>query len=203
MRAGHWLGILAVGAVLAQGSESWAAKPREDDIDIGGSTSDGGGGSSRLILKDRSHHERPPMFSFFLNVPWWYGIGIGGGLRFTIPIVPDGFIPKLNDSFELEVGADYEYHRYSVLNYHAIIIPIEARWTFYFFPELAAYAKLGLGVEIGLGGVALPFGGGIGYGATVYHNILSPGILYKIGDSIWLRGELWYRGLKIGLGFEF
>jgi hypothetical protein len=152
--------------------------------------------AAELIIKDGSSHSRPQMLSFFLNVPWWYGVGIGAGARYAISIVPDGFIPKLNDSFELEFGADYIFRSSGPYQLHAVIIPFEVRWTFYFFDNFAAYAKVGVGAEINFGNNPL------GNRAAVYHNILSPGVLFKLTDSLTLRGEISYWGTKVGLGIS-
>jgi hypothetical protein len=196
MRREVWIALMVAWVgVLPQ--PSWAA--RDDDIDdIRGPVEPG-------TIRDRRRQRRPSMLSFMVNVPWWYGLGVGVGGRYGFSVAPDGFLPKVNDSFDLEFGADYVFRRWVSINYHAIIIPAEARWTFYFLPNLAAYAKVGLGVEVGFGGVDIfgPYGGGVGTGVVVYHNLFSPGILYKLSDELWLRGELGYWGLKAGLGFTF
>jgi hypothetical protein len=207
MRAKTWAAIVVLGLTFAT-TEAFAAR-NKDDIEYDDESGGSSGGSSGSIIKDRGRHKRPHMLSLLLNVPWYYGFGIGAGVRYTLPVVHDGFIPKLNDSFELEFGLDYVWRRWGYvggfgnLNYHSIIIPIEARWTFYFFPNFAAYAKAGLGIDIGFGGGAVfgPFGT-VGAGPTVYHNLLAPGLLWEVSDAVHLRAELGYWGFKAGVGFE-
>src|SRR5690242_11393234 len=79
----------------------------------------GGDGDSafrqRDGLLDVSGKTRKQMLSFFAGIPWGgylgYGYGYGGfpldlGARYYIPIVHNGFIPQINDSFGIEFGAD-------------------------------------------------------------------------------------------------
>jgi len=202
----RWIRLLAVLAVLGvTGSEALAARARDDIDDVDGGSSSG----SSSIIKDRSRHRRPHMISPMLNVPWFYGFGVGAGVRYTLPVVHDGFLTKVNDSFELEFGLDYVWRRWGTLagfgnlNYHSIIIPVEARWTFHILPNFSAYAKAGLGIEINFGGAAAfgPFGS-VGVGPGVYHNLLAPGLLWEFADGIHLRAELGYWGFKTGVGFE-
>jgi hypothetical protein len=55
-------------------------------------------------LLDRSPQRRPMMVSLFLGLPYgyyYYGFPFGLGGRFLIPLVHDGFIPSVNDSFSM------------------------------------------------------------------------------------------------------
>ena len=64
-----------------------------------------------MIIKDASVHERAMHADLFL-VGGFFGythVGLGGW--FAYPIMPDGFIPSLNDAFFIEVGGAVE--RYS------------------------------------------------------------------------------------------
>ncbi|HCF58054.1 MAG TPA: hypothetical protein DFS52_08685, partial [Myxococcales bacterium] len=62
-------------------------------------------------LLDRSSQERSPMLSVWGFVPYYYGMGVGAGVRYAIPIASQGFIRALNDSVELEFGGDFSYFR--------------------------------------------------------------------------------------------
>ena len=61
-------------------------------------------------LSDASPQRRHPMLSFFLGFPagyWGYGgIPFSVGARYLQPILHDGFVPSLNDSFGVEAGVD-------------------------------------------------------------------------------------------------
>jgi hypothetical protein len=155
-------------------------------------------------IYDTAPQERSAKLSLFLIIPWWYGFGIGAGGRYELPLVPEGFVPTLNDSFELEFGGDVWYGSWSYLgggySYTGLGIPVEGRWTFHFSPKLAAYAKLGLGwyFHFWSGDV----NGSAFSGSGLYWNTAT-GAIYQISDSFWLRGELGYTGLKMGVSLKF
>lgn len=67
-------------------------------------------------LLDASAHRRPMMISLFAGVPhayWYYaGFPFGVGGRFLIPLAHDGFIPRVNDEFDIEFGVSGYYCYY-------------------------------------------------------------------------------------------
>lgn len=152
-------------------------------------------------LLDTSSHQRPHLLSFFATVPWNYGWGIGLGARYQIPLVHDGFLPRVNDSFALEFGADLYYAGgYCYLGgcgYGAagLTIPVEAMWTFHLLPKLEIYAKLGLGVNF-------YFGSGFYVAGTLgplwFHT--AAGLVWKFSPSIYLRVETGWPTVRVGLG---
>jgi hypothetical protein len=154
-------------------------------------------------LLDRSPQERSPMLSFFGILPWWYGFGGGVGARYTLPIVPNGFITEVNDSVELEFGGDIWFASYGVLGsdfgYTGLAIPAEGRWTFHITPKFSAYAKVGLGLVVRFWNDDV---GDDFDGAGLYFDSAA-GVLYKLNDSLSLRAEAGYAGLKGGIGINF
>ncbi len=160
-------------------------------------------------LLDSSPQTRHHMLSFFAVLPWYYGFGVGLGVRYAIPIVPQGFIPKLNDSVELEFGADIftaYYYDYAYgpnfgggYSYTALAIPLEGRWTFHITDRFSAYGKAGVGWALGFG----PYDRfRPGYGGGLYL-IFCPGVLFKVSDTIALRAEVGNFGLRGGIGIAF
>lgn len=158
-------------------------------------------------LYDTGTHERPQMLSLFGILPWGYGFGFGAAARYGIPILHDGFIPSLNDSFGVEFGADFWFASYSYgylganysYGYKGLLLPVEAMWSLHFTPQLSAYAKLGLGwnfyfwndsVNNGLSGSGFWWNG-------------AWGVNYQLKEKLWLRGELGITGLKGGVGMSF
>jgi hypothetical protein len=69
-------------------------------------------------IRDSSDHRRPFALSAMAYVPWWYGLGIGVKLGFEIPILHDGFIPSLNDSFSLEPSFSFAYSTWNRFSYY-------------------------------------------------------------------------------------
>jgi hypothetical protein len=193
---------LATAGLAAILTFTAATSARADD-----EPSSGGDSSLRRSgwLLDASAQSRPQMLSFFLFVPWYYGYGIGGAVRYAIPILNDGFIPKLNDSVEIEFGGDiwtasYGGFGFNGGGYTALGIPIEGRWTFHITDKFSAYGKVGIGWVIVVGsrsdGVVAGYGGGI-------YTTAGPGVLYKLSDAISLRAEFGYSGLRGGIGIAF
>ncbi|MBZ4414956.1 porin family protein [Myxococcus sp. RHSTA-1-4] len=154
-------------------------------------------------LFDTSSTERGPTLSFFGILPWWYGFGAGAGARYTLPIVKDGFISNLNDSVELEFGGDFWFANYGALGadygYTGLAIPAEGRWTFHITPKFSAYGKVALGYAFHFWSDDVGDDFDTGH---VYWDATS-GVLYQLSDSMWLRGEVGYAGLKAGIGLKF
>lgn len=157
-------------------------------------------------LLDRGPQHRSQMLSVFLGVPVGYygyygyysGFPIGIGGRYLIPIIHDGFLPPVNDSFNIEFGVDFS----GVLGrafYPVLSIPVEVMWQFHFTPKFSAYAKVGIALEFNFvsycaGGFCrtLVTAGGIG----------NVGLVYKLADKISFRAEAGYPWVKVGLGFD-
>ncbi len=162
------------------------------------------------LLDKSTGHVRHPMVSFFVGVPfgvsYGYGYGYTGyygvfnfglGARFYLPIVAEGFLPMLNDSFGIEFGADtiFVVGGYGYGLGFALTIPAaEARWNFHVFPKLEAYAKLGLGLGLFFNS---------GYVNPYPVIIANVGVLFKINNVLSLRAEIGSPAVKIGLGLAF
>ena len=189
-----WVGTLVVALAPAMA--------RAEDVPTAGeATSTSSGEETSAVrrphaLMDASPQTRHQMLSFFAELPYYYayGVGVGAGARYTLPIVPDGFIPKLNDSVELEFGVDLSYVLLGA-GYIGIGIPAEARWTFHITDKFDAYGKVAVGWVFGVGAYV---------GPTVGYPYFSTGlgVLYKLTDSLSLRGEIMSGGLKGGIGFD-
>ncbi len=181
-------------AATSPGGDSSA----DSSSDMSGGMHDGGG------LFDAADHSRKHGISAFAFVPYDYGFGLGFALRYTLPVVSDGFISKLNDSFEVEMGADFSYSWYGYFgrNYGflSLVIPAaEARWSFHFTKRWEAYAKAGLGFR--WRNYDSPYGHG-GALDWVYINAGVGGLMH-INDTFAVRAEIGYGGLRIGMGFAF
>ena len=152
-------------------------------------------------IRDTGAHTRPHMLSFFATIPYWSGWGFGLGARYQIPLAHDGFLPRVNDSFELEFGADlyyagaYCYYDGCGFGAAGLTIPVEAMWTFHITPKFDAYGKLGLGVNFYFGRgfyVSGPFG-------PIWFSS-GAGIMYHINESIYFRAELGWPTTRVGIG---
>jgi len=166
----------------------------------GAGTTSGPGG-----IKDTSPQQRPQDLSVMLHIPWWGGVGIGAMIRYEIPIVPDGFIPAINDQFSLEPslgfgflrsygnhGPNHEYGK--AFNISPALYGI---WSFHITSKFRPYAALGLGYSIG---IELD---DVNWSPSYFYFDIAPGLFYKFSDSTAFRAEVGAQGPKVGLSFIF
>lgn len=172
-----------------------------------GNTSSSSSGSSfdqPNGLFDRTTHERHSQLSVMLGLAYGYGFGFGVGGRYTMPLLKDGFLDPINDSVELELGADYAFTTVGAFGFsysaHQFDVAAEARWTFHLLPKLDAYAKLGIGPGFSVitGNV-----GTTGLGGFFFYFNGATGILYKLSDTLAFRAEVGSYGLRAGIGWDF
>jgi opacity protein-like surface antigen len=157
-------------------------------------------------LRDSSYHDRPQMLSFFTGFHfggWPYSFGGYGvpwliGARYYIPIVPNGFIPSLNDEFGIEFGLDmiFTFPTGYRSDFETVMvgfgIPADAMWDFHFSPRFDAYAKVGFSVG---GRFSDYYDDGFWY---AIHTAV--GLRFKINDVLNLRAEVGYPAIMFGLG---
>jgi hypothetical protein len=153
-------------------------------------------------IKDTSVHARPQMVSIFtgLHIGHFSGYGfplvIGG--RYYIPIVPDGFLPSINDEFGLEFGLDLDFTFLSGVYSDSVLvgfgIPADGVWDFHFSPRFDAYGKLGF-----------VFGSvfNSGYGGFWWTFRSAVGLRLKLNEALYFRAEVGYPAIMAGLGFAF
>ncbi|MEY4579677.1 MAG: hypothetical protein RL701_4380 [Pseudomonadota bacterium] len=180
--------LLALGLALSVGT---IAAPSEV------AAQEGAPGS----LKDSSPQDRPQMISFFTGFQFnryiSYGFPLTLGGRYYFPIVPNGFIPSLNDEFGIEGGIDFLL-LFGDRTFFGFGIPVDAMWSFHFTPNFDAYAKIGFI----FGNV---FGRDYYYSNTGFWFDFRPavGLRLKINDALFFRAEVGYPSIMAGLGFAF
>jgi len=156
-------------------------------------------------ITDTRVHTRSTDLSVLFWLPWlYYGdIGVGAQVRFEIPILPDGFIPSVNDEFTIEpsfgIAATLGCNGCTITQLAPAVYGI---WRFHFSPEFDAYGGLGLGLSFGI------YSGynGIGAGSTQVYFYFDPvvGLTYRFPSSSFaFRGELGAQGLKAGFSYYF
>lgn len=154
-------------------------------------------------LLDRSPQRRSQMLSIFLGLPYgyyYYGFPFGVSGRYLIPILHDGFIPSVNDSFSIEFGLDLSGAVGSSF-YPILGIPVEVMWQFHFTQKFSAYAKVGAVLEINF----VPYcnvGGVLCRGPVSASPIGNVGLMYKFSEKVSFRAEVGYPWVKVGLGFD-
>lgn len=155
-------------------------------------------------IKDTADKRRPYVLSLQMAVPWLYSIGIGARLGGEIPIMHNGFIPGINDSFSLEPMFELSYGRQAALSTafidtHAMTYTpaLSILWSFYFKSNLRAYLNLSFGYSIVVDDhepedLAL---------SHFYHNV-SVGMFYDFSQHWSVRADLGYEGLRAGIAFR-
>lgn len=158
-------------------------------------------------IRDTSEHRRPFTLSALAYVPWWYGIGIGVRASFEIPLVHDGFIPSLNDSFSLEPSFSFAYSSWNRFSYydelHALRYTpaLAALWSFHFSPQFRAYGAVNLGYTL----VSYTGDQG-GYDFKdwdYFYFEVSAGVFYDFSEHLAVRAEVGWQGLRGGLAVLF
>ncbi len=97
-------------------------------------------------------------------------LAIGGGVNYAIPIVQDGFIPDLNDQFDLE-GSVYMFYLSAGGGSALALAPLAGvRWQFHLTPDWSVFPILKLGMLIGVTEGGSEIGHDFGVGAYWHLN---------------------------------
>jgi hypothetical protein len=167
------------------------------------------------IIKDASVHEtRPTKLDLTGSLGFLGETSIGLAGWYSFPIVKDGFIAPINDSFNLEFGAalDYTWWNYGYgvaglddCGYHTTgITPMGGvRWDFYLTPSWTVFgkAKAGIGYRTVSGscnGVDLSDA----RGGTVFVPDGGAGAYWNFAPDMGMRFEVGYRGASVGLSIN-
>lgn len=156
-------------------------------------------------IKDASEKRRPMALSLGMYVPWLSGVGIGFKLGFEIPIMHNGFLKNVNDSFSLEPRFMLSYQRWNSfsafddLHVMAYTPALAALWSFYFKTNLRAYAFVALGYTIA-DNVDYDDRRVVGLENYFYHDV-GVGGYYNITEHWAAFAELGYAGMRLGISF--
>jgi hypothetical protein len=199
----------AAPAETSSPSASPAYEPYKPAPEGSGSASGGGGGGGGgSTIKDTSAHRRPMTLSGLAYVPWWYGIGIGMSVGFEIPIMHDGFIPSLNDSFSIEPSFGFAYLDYyyygNVDNDYALMFrpAVGALWSFYLKPNLRVYGIINFGYTR-INRYYDEASTSLKYGYNYFYGEAGAGVIWNFAEKWAVRGELAFHGLRGGINYSF
>lgn len=91
---------------------------------------------------------------------WWGSDGIGLGFRASIPVVPDGPVPSLNNSLAIGFGLDWAHFGdnacygpgprngpYYSCSANDFWVPVVVQWNFFFSDLISAFPEIGLAIE--------------------------------------------------------
>lgn len=154
-------------------------------------------------IKDSSDQRRHYSVSLQAAFPWLYSVSGGFRVSGEIPILHNGFIPSINDSFSLEplFELTYGYPTNTVFSdgVHAINYTpaLSILWSFYFKTNLRAYANLTLGYTI----VDDDYPGPGELDLSHFHHNFSVGVFYDFKPHWSVRGEIGYAGMRAGIAY--
>lgn len=81
--------------------------------------------------------------------PRWLDDGIGPGVRFSIPVIAQGPIPKLNNNMTIGCGIDWTLHDGPCANgfdcdVNVFWFPVVAQWNFFLTDVISVFGEPGL-----------------------------------------------------------
>ena len=164
------------------------------------------------VLKDSSTHDsRPQTIDAELILGYLFGtynhIGLAGWYGY--PILPDGFIPQINDAFYIEAGAGIERFSYGWTgcneSWWRITPAGGVRWQFNLTQDWSAFATAKLGFGIGFADSvdcgALNIAGSASTTQFVFDTGL--GAYWNFADGWRMRFDIgYYSSLAVGAGMD-
>lgn len=163
------------------------------------------------IIKDASVHDvRPTKLDFTGSLGFIGDRDIGLAGWYSFPIVKDGFIPPLNDSFNLEFGAavEYAWSNYGYFGYHCDynyygVTPMGGvRWDFYLTKAWTVFAKAKAGIGYRVLKEDCPGFDDSGRGGTTFVPDGGAGAFWNFSEGMGMRFEVGYRGGSVGLSIN-
>jgi hypothetical protein len=146
-----------------------------------------------MIIKDRSTHQRDPRFDITGHIFPFTPLNAGIGAWVYLPIVPDGFIPSVNETFGLEFGLMGEYYNYNYdygfqgygyeyrYSWWALAPLGGVRWDFHLTQFISVFALAKVGFQIGFGRDYYYRNNGIDLGAPGPNPYSLSGFAYDAG----------------------
>jgi hypothetical protein len=173
------------------------------------------GAHAEMIIKDRSSHARHSRIDPTTYINPFYGrLNVGFGAWVYLPIVPDGFISSLNDTFALEFGGLADYHAASTIiavndyeyvqTWWSLSPLVGVRWDFHLMDAITVFGTVKGGFRMELPHHIRSRSGDVVVEQDVtYTNTYLPyfdgdfgvGAYFHLGKSFALRLDLGYRNL--------
>ncbi|MGZ3451327.1 MAG: hypothetical protein ACXWUG_25890 [Polyangiales bacterium] len=138
--------------------------------------------------------------------------GFGPGVRFSIPIVSPGFIPKLNNSVAISFGADFLHYSPAYRNcqgnvcgegpdYWVLYLPVAMQWNFWITDKISAFGEPGLLIRTDFGRCDVAYCGSRG---SPFYPVFNAGARFHFWESVALTVRAGYpTGLSVGASIFF
>ncbi len=118
-------------------------------------------------------------------------LGFGPGFRANFRILKNGFIPNLNNSIAIGVGAELVFDTAGDVRF---VTPVVLQWNFYLTKQWTVFGEPGLAIEF-------PMSTPRGAEPVYVTPVLSVGGRYNFNDHISLTARLGYPMTTIGVSF--
>lgn len=159
------------------------------------------------MIRDTGVHRRPVDLTFIGGAPGFGLAGYGGGVRVGIPLLSDGFLPRLNDAVFVESGAEFIHWTLTAGDFNSITVPIHVRWNFYLAKDWTAFLNGGFELSYFLGEGFFDSPTGVPFFNVVQGGVLTVGVgggvMYNFSEAVSLRIDATLSLLGIGLTFRF
>ena len=160
------------------------------------------------MIRDTGIHRRPVDFSVLGGAPGFGLAGYGGGVRIGLPILSDGFLPRLNDAVFVEVGAEFIHWTYLATDdFNSITVPLHMRWNFFLDRDWTAFVSAGFELSYFLDQGFFEPPPGVNFFNVVQGGVLTVGVgggvMYNFTEAVSLRVDATLSLLGIGLTFRF
>jgi len=182
-----------------------SAAPKPTPAEAAGDTSSTSSesGLTGWVINDKRAIHAENQLSVMADIGFSGTFNVGVGAWYAIPVVQHGFIPSLNNSFDVEFGGFFQYYNnpnYGLSESWFRISPmVGGRWNFYLTPEWTVFACIKLGYGIGFG-ESDNYGGYAGLSGTSSFLIdTTAGALWHFNKSMALRMDIGDIGDSFGI----
>ncbi|MBX3246156.1 MAG: hypothetical protein KF901_03135 [Myxococcales bacterium] len=139
----------------------------------------------------------------------YYGRGGVAGVRFNIPLAPQGFIRGKNDAFYLSLGVDTHIVRWygrgcgdGWCDYGlGVGFPVAAHWEFYFFEKFSFFAEAGVNIFLHPGILRGDRRRFVEHPAAWV--LAAAGVRWKFGRTVSFIARIGTPYVTAGISFEF
>jgi hypothetical protein len=132
------------------------------------------------------------------------GNGIGAGLRFSVPIVENGFVKSIDDSVAIGFGVDWlsysDCYYASRCGANYLLFPVALQWNFFLTPHWSVFGEGGAFVYTGFFGECDAPGCNEPTSFGV-RPLLAVGGRYHFSDNVALTLRAGYPTISVGISF--
>lgn len=147
-----------------------------------------GGASAQTVIKEPGNHasygveiephlslgyEHGPRFSKSER-------GFGPGVRFSIPVVENGFVSTINNSVAISFGIDWiHFQGFGNETYDEFVLPVTMQWNFWVTDNWSFFGEPGIAIDVRVNRDTEIFPAG--YGGARWHMTDNINLVFRLG----------------------